>query len=244
MRIIPAIDIMDGKCVRLTKGDYGTQKIYSESPIEVAKQFEDYGIKYLHLVDLDGAKSRHIVNHRILEAIATQTSLQVDFGGGIKSQSDIETAFACGASQVTGGSIALQDPMLFLFWLQNYGRDKIILGADAKDRKIATQGWLKETSVDVVEFIVEFVQKGIAYVVCTDIAKDGMLQGASNDLYSEILMKTTVNLVASGGVTTLEDLKQLKGIGCEGAIVGKALYEGKISLLNLAEELKDGYLKS
>jgi phosphoribosylformimino-5-aminoimidazole carboxamide ribotide isomerase len=244
MRIIPAIDILDGKCVRLTKGDYSTQKVYSENPVEMAKQFEDHGIMFLHLVDLDGAKSQHLVNHKVLEGIATQTKLKIDFGGGIKSQADIETAFACGASQVTGGSIAIQDPLLFLDWLKVYGNDRIILGADAKNRNIATQGWLEESRVDVVDFISEFVQKGISYVVCTDIAKDGMLQGPSNRLYQEILRRTTVNLVASGGVTTMEDLKQLKAIGCEAAIVGKALYEGKISLLDLAKEMGNGELKS
>ncbi len=243
MRIIPAIDILDGKCVRLTKGDYSTQKVYSENPVEMAKQFEDHGIMFLHLVDLDGAKSRHIVNHKVLESIATQTKLKIDFGGGIKSQADIETAFACGASQVTGGSIAIQDPLLFLHWLKTYGNDRIILGADAKNRLIATQGWLEESGVDVVDFISEFVQKGISYVVCTDIAKDGMLQGPSNNLYQEILRRTTVNLVASGGVSSLEDLRGLKEIGCEAAIVGKALYEGKISLLNLAKEMENGALK-
>jgi phosphoribosylformimino-5-aminoimidazole carboxamide ribotide isomerase len=233
MRIIPAIDIIDGKCVRLTKGDYATQKIYNESPLEVAKEFEANGIQYLHLVDLDGAKSKHIVNYKVLETIARNTSLKIDFGGGIKSDEDVKIAFENGASQITGGSIAVQNPNTFLEWLEKYGSEKIILGADANNRKIATQGWLESSEKDVVEFIAEYEQKGISYVVCTDIAKDGMLQGTSNDLYQEILQKTNVKLIASGGVSSLDDLIKLKEIGCEGAIVGKAIYEGKITLKEL-----------
>jgi phosphoribosylformimino-5-aminoimidazole carboxamide ribotide isomerase len=233
MRIIPAIDIIDGKCVRLTKGDYATQKIYNESPLEVAKEFEANGIQYLHLVDLDGAKSKHIVNYKVLETIAKNTSLKIDFGGGIKSDEDVKIAFENGASQITGGSIAVQNPNTFLEWLEKYGSEKIILGADANNRKIATQGWLESSEKDVVEFIAEYEQKGISYVVCTDIAKDGMLQGTSNDLYQEILQKTNVKLIASGGVSSLDDLIKLKEIGCEGAIVGKAIYEGKITLKEL-----------
>jgi phosphoribosylformimino-5-aminoimidazole carboxamide ribotide isomerase len=233
MRIIPAIDIINGKCVRLTKGDYATQKIYNESPLEVAKEFEANGIQYLHLVDLDGAKSKHIVNYKVLETIARNTSLKIDFGGGIKSDEDVKIAFENGASQITGGSIAVQNPNTFLEWLEKYGSEKIILGADANNRKIATQGWLESSEKDVVEFIAEYEQKGISYVVCTDIAKDGMLQGTSNDLYQEILQKTNVKLIASGGVSSLDDLIKLKEIGCEGAIVGKAIYEGKITLKEL-----------
>jgi phosphoribosylformimino-5-aminoimidazole carboxamide ribotide isomerase len=233
MRIIPAIDIIDGKCVRLTKGDYATQKIYNENPLEVAKEFEANGIQYLHLVDLDGAKSKQIVNYKVLEAIAKNTSLKIDFGGGIKSEDDVKIAFENGASQITGGSIAVQNPNTFLEWLEKYGSEKIILGADANNRKIATQGWLESSEKDVVEFIAEYEQKGISYVVCTDIAKDGMLQGTSNDLYQEILQKTNVKLIASGGVSSLDDLIKLKEIGCEGAIVGKAIYEGKITLKEL-----------
>jgi phosphoribosylformimino-5-aminoimidazole carboxamide ribotide isomerase len=233
MRIIPAIDIINGKCVRLTKGDYATQKIYNESPLEVAKEFEANGIQYLHLVDLDGAKSKHIVNYKVLEIIARNTSLKIDFGGGIKSDEDVKIAFENGASQITGGSIAVQNPNTFLEWLEKYGGEKIILGADANNRKIATQGWLESSEKDVVEFIAEYEQKGISYVVCTDIAKDGMLQGTSNDLYQEILQKTNVKLIASGGVSSLDDLIKLKEIGCEGAIVGKAIYEGKITLKEL-----------
>lgn len=233
MRIIPAIDIIDGKCVRLTKGDYATQKIYNENPLEVAKEFEANGIHYLHLVDLDGAKSKHIVNYKVLETIAKKTSLKIDFGGGIKSDADVKIAFENGASQITGGSIAVQNPSVFLEWLQKYGSEKIILGADANNRKIATQGWLESSEKDVVEFIAEYEQKGISYVVCTDIAKDGMLQGTSNELNQEILQKTNVKLIASGGVSSLDDLIKLKEIGCEGAIVGKAIYEGKITLKEL-----------
>lgn len=230
MRIIPAIDIIDGKCVRLTKGDYASKKIYNENPLEVAKAFEFNGIKHLHLVDLDGAKSKHIVNHKILETIATHTSLIIDFGGGIKSNEDIRTAFESGASQITGGSVAVQKPTLFLEWLQTYGSDKIILGADANQRKIATEGWQNSTEEDVVAFISKFQQKGIRYVACTDISKDGMLQGVSEEMYREILEITPVKLIASGGVSSRDDLIKLKALGCEGAIVGKAIYEGKITL--------------
>lgn len=233
MRIILAIDIIDGKCVRLTKGDYATQKIYNENPLEVAKAFEASGIQFLHLVDLDGAKSKHIVNYKVLESIAQNTSLKIDFGGGIKSNEDVKIAFENGASQITGGSVAIQNPILFLEWLTIYGNEKIILGADANKRKIATQGWLESSDIDVLDFITSFKQKGIRYVVCTDIAKDGMLQGASNELYQEILKKNPVNLIASGGVSSIDDLIKLKEIGCEGAIVGKAIYEGKITLKEL-----------
>lgn len=233
MRIIPAIDIINGKCVRLTKGDYATQKIYHENPVEVAKEFESYGIKYLHLVDLDGAKAEHIVNHKILHDIATQTSLKIDFGGGIKNEESIQIAFENGASQITGGSIAVKNPSLFLEWLHRYGAEKIILGADAHNRKIATQGWQENSSVDVVDFIKEYEQQGVQYVICTDIAKDGMLQGASEILYKEIIQTTSIKLIASGGVSCMKDLIQLKAIGCEGAIIGKAIYEQKILLKEL-----------
>lgn len=235
MRIIPAIDIIDGKCVRLTKGDYATQKIYNENPLEVAKEFEANGIQFLHLVDLDGAKSKHIVNYKTLESISKNTSLKIDFGGGIKSTEDVKIAFESGATQITGGSIAVQNPSLFLEWLAIHDNDKIILGADANNRKIATQGWLESSDVDVIDFITKFEQKGISYVVCTDIAKDGMLQGASNELYKEILKQTSINLIASGGVSSIDDLIQLKEIGCEGAIVGKAIYEGRVTLKELSE---------
>lgn len=234
MRIIPAIDIIDGKCVRLTKGDYSTQKIYSDDPLEMAKKFEDHGIQYLHLVDLDGAKSKHIVNYKILEKIATKTSLKVDFGGGLKSDEDIYIAFDNGAIQVTVGSIAAQQPDLFLKWLTTYGQEKIILGADCNDRKISTNGWLETSNTDVIDFIKGYEKNGIKHVICTDIAKDGMLQGPSIDLYKDIIGQANILLIASGGVTSLNDLETLLEIGCEGAIIGKAIYEGNISLKDLS----------
>ena len=233
MRIIPAIDIIDGKCVRLTKGDYNTKKVYNESPLEVAKAFEANGIQYLHLVDLDGAKSKHIVNHNILESIASKTNLKVDFGGGLKSDDDLRIAFECGAHQITGGSIAANNPNVFLAWLEKYGSGKIILGADCKDRKIATNGWLEASELDVVDFINDYESKGIQYVICTDIAKDGMLQGTSNELYTEIISKSNVKLIASGGVSSMQDLDLVNAIGCEGVILGKAIYEGNITLKEL-----------
>lgn len=229
MRIIPAIDIINGKCVRLTKGDFNTQIIYNENPLEVAKEFEANGIEYLHLVDLDGAKSKHIVNHKILNNIANNTKLKIDFGGGIKSNEDLQIAFENGASQITGGSIAIQNPELFEEWISLYGPFKIILGADCTNRKIATLGWLEKSETDVIDYISKYEVKGIKYVICTDVEKDGMLQGANNDLYTEILKKTGVKLIASGGITSIEDLKILKSIGCEGTIIGKAIYEKKIS---------------
>ena len=233
MRIIPAIDIIDGKCVRLSKGDYNTKKIYSENPLEIAKEFEANGMQYLHLVDLDGAKSKQIVNHRVLETIALKTNLKIDFGGGLKSDKDIEIAFECGANQITGGSIAANNPDIFRKWLVKYGREKIILGADSNNRKIATNGWLKESDLDVLDFIKTYERQGIKYVISTDIAKDGMLQGASNELYNEIIENSNVKLIASGGVSSLKDLHQLKALGCEGAILGKAIYEEKVSLKEL-----------
>lgn len=236
MRIIPAIDIIDGKCVRLTKGDYDTQKTYHDNPLEMAKLFEGNGIRYLHLVDLDGAKSKHIVNHRVLKEITTKTSLIVDFGGGIKSDEDVRIAFENGAAQITGGSIAVQNRKLFLKWLETYGPDKIILGADSKNRKIATHGWQQQSDLDVVDFIADYETHGVKYVICTDISKDGMLQGTSNKLYAEILQKTNVKLIASGGVSLIDDLVRVKQIGCEGTIIGKAIYEGRISLKELANK--------
>ena len=235
MRIIPAIDIIDGKCVRLTKGDYNTKKIYSENPLEIAKAFEDNGIQFLHLVDLDGAESEQIVNYKVLEKIVAYTNLKVDFGGGLKSNKDLKIAFECGANQITGGSIAAKNPDLFLEWLSTYGSNKIILGADCKDRKIATNGWLETSNVDVVDFIRDYKSKGITNVICTDISKDGMLQGTSNQLYTEIIETTGINLIASGGVSSIKDLEELITLGCDGAIVGKAFYEGRISLKELSK---------
>ena len=234
MRIIPAIDIIDGKCVRLSQGDYNSKKIYNENPLEVAKEFEDHGIEFLHLVDLDGAKSKHIVNHRVLEQIASNTSLKIDFGGGLKSDKDLRIAFESGAKQITGGSISVKEPQVFYSWLEKFGSEKIILGADAKDEKVAVSGWLEESEQDLLPFIKDYLDKGVEYVICTDIAKDGMLQGPSFDLYKKILEGTSkLKLIASGGITTFGDLPALAEIGCEGAILGKAIYEGRIKLKEL-----------
>lgn len=236
MRLIPAIDIIDGKCVRLTKGDYNTQKIYNENPLEIAKQFEASGIGYLHLVDLDGAKSNHIVNHKILEKIAAQTSLKIDFGGGLKSDEDLKIAFESGACQVTGGSIAVKNPDVFKGWIKTFGSEKIILGADAKDEKVAVSGWQESSQLELLPFIQNYQNEGIQYVICTDISKDGMLQGTSNDLYRKILKNAPgIKLIASGGVSCVGDLYKLAEIGCEGAVIGKAFYEGKISLKELGK---------
>jgi phosphoribosylformimino-5-aminoimidazole carboxamide ribotide isomerase len=233
MKIIPAIDIIDGKCVRLSKGDYNTKKIYNEDPVEVAKEFESFGIQYLHLVDLDGAKSKHIVNQKVLENIARSTSLHIDFGGGLKTQEDIETAFNSGAKQITLGSIAVQDPEFCFGMIEKYGAEKIILGADCENRKIKTSGWLEESDHDIINFILQYQEKGVQTAICTDIAKDGMLEGPSTALYIEILYKTSVQLVASGGISGITDVYKMKDIGCAGTIIGKAIYEGKISLPQL-----------
>jgi len=230
MRIIPAIDILDGKCVRLEKGDYATKKIYHENPLEIALQFEAAGIKYVHLVDLDGAKAKCIVNHKTLETIASRTSLHVDFGGGIKSEDDVKVAFASGAKQITVGSIAAQHPALMLEWLHKYGADSIILGADCRNRKIALNGWLEHSDLDVISFMREYEKQGARYSIVTDIEKDGMLAGPSMALYAEILAATNMQLIASGGITTLADIAALAALGCEGAIIGKAIYEGTIPL--------------
>jgi phosphoribosylformimino-5-aminoimidazole carboxamide ribotide isomerase len=275
MRIIPAIDIIDGKCVRLSQGDYNQKTVYNENPLEVAKEFEANGIKHLHLVDLDGAKSAHVVNWKILERIATQTGLHIDFGGGVKTNTDIKTVFESGAKQVTGGSIAVKDAETFESWIETYGSSKIILGADAKDGMVATHGWLESSQLEVVKFIDEWNNKSVEYVICTDIAKDGMLAGPSYELYKNILAlplatssvrrtfeselaiqdspsksgilndtiasqtskSQTLKLIASGGVTTVADLHRLRGMGCEGAIVGKAFYEGRITFKELQEFL-------
>ncbi|WP_298420886.1 1-(5-phosphoribosyl)-5-[(5-phosphoribosylamino)methylideneamino]imidazole-4-carboxamide isomerase [uncultured Kordia sp.] len=235
MRIIPAIDIIDGKCVRLSKGDYNTKKIYNESPLEVAKQFEDAGIQYLHMVDLDGAKAKHIVNYKILEEVASKTNLQIDFGGGLKSDEDLHIAFESGATQITGGSIAVKNEEIFTNWIQKYGSEHIILGADAMDEKIAISGWQEESNEELIPFIQKYQQKGIEYVICTDIAKDGMLEGPSFDLYEKILKKSdsSLKLIASGGISTFDELPKLKILGCEGVIIGKAIYENRISLKQL-----------
>lgn len=246
MKIIPAIDIIDGKCVRLSKGDYSTKKIYNENPLEVAKEFESHGIEHLHLVDLDGAKSKHIVNHKVLEKIAGQTGLQIDFGGGLKSDEDLRIAFECGASQITGGSIAVKDRETFESWLEKFGSEKIILGADAKNEKIAVSGWQEESSEELIPFIQQYQQKGVQYVICTDISKDGMLEGPAFDLYIKILKQTVgtekpLKLIASGGISTFEELPRLAEMGCEGTIIGKAIYEGRISLKELERYILNGW---
>lgn len=244
MRIIPAIDIIDGKCVRLSKGDYDTKKIYNENPLEVAKNFEAHGIQYLHLVDLDGAKSKHIVNHKILEQIASKTNLKIDFGGGLKTDQDLHVAFESGASQITGGSIAVKKPKIFESWITTYGAGKIILGADAQNEKIAINGWQEESTKELIPFIKSYMKKGVSYVICTDISKDGMLEGPSFDLYSKIINQGTVitddsditrsiKLIASGGISTFNELPKLAALGCEGTIIGKAIYENRISLKQL-----------
>ncbi len=238
MRIIPAIDIIEGKCVRLSKGDYNTKKIYNEHPLEVAKNFEAHGIQYLHLVDLDGAKSKHIVNHKILEEIASKTSLKVDFGGGLKTDKDLQIAFECGAHQITGGSIAVKDPETFKSWILKFGSDKIILGADANNEKIAVSGWQEESTKELIPFIQEYQQEGVKYVICTDISKDGMLEGPSFELYQRIIEETSsddkeLSLIASGGISEFSELPKLAELGCEGTIIGKAIYEGRIELKEL-----------
>ena len=240
MRIIPAIDIIDGKCVRLTKGDYGTKKVYSESPLEIAKTFEDSGINYLHLVDLDGAKAKHIVNYKILEQIASKTNLKIDFGGGLKSNQDLHIAFNSGAKQITGGSIAVKDPDTFQSWISKYGPAKIILGADSDDGKVSITGWTEQSEEALIPFIKGYQKKDIQYVICTDISKDGMLEGPSVDLYKQIIQECTnsssgqsIKLIASGGISVIDELEVLKDIGCEGVIIGKALYENRITLKQL-----------
>lgn len=234
MRIIPAIDIIDGKCVRLTQGAYDSQKIYNEDPLEVARMFEGSGIQYLHVVDLDGARQKKIVNHRVLEKIATQTNLHIDFGGGVKSAESLDIAFNSGARQVTLGSIAAQDKELTLQWLQQYGAEKLILGADTKAGMIAVNGWQETSSLPVSEFIGDYLAAGFSTVICTDVQKDGMLQGPSIELYKDLLKQhDKLQLVASGGVGSIEDIEQLAELKVAGVIVGKAIYEDKISLKQL-----------
>lgn len=241
MRIIPAIDIIDGKCVRLSKGDYSTKKVYNEHPLEIAKQYQDHGIEYLHLVDLDGAKASHIVNHKVLETIATKTNLKIDFGGGLKTDDDLRIAFESGAGQITGGSIAVKNPDVFKSWLIKFGADKIILGADANNEKIAISGWLEESDEELIPFVKNYMKEGVSYVICTDIAKDGMLQGPSFDLYKKMIEQLpNIKLIASGGISKFEELPQLAALGCEGTIIGKAIYENKISLKQLENYVISG----
>ena len=236
MKIIPAIDVIDGKCVRLTQGDYTQIKVYSDNPIEVAKKFEAEGITNLHLVDLDGAKASRIINYKTLDKIASQTSLKIDFGGGLKSSEDLKIAFDSGANQITGGTIAIKNPELFLTWLQIYGSEKIILGADVKNGNIATNGWKKESDTELFDFLEVYIKGGIEYVICTDISKDGLLQGSAVDLYEKIKNKfPNIKLIASGGVVNIKELEKLKELNVYGAIIGKAIYEGNISLTDLSK---------
>jgi len=231
IELIPAIDIIDGKCVRLSQGDYGRRKEYNERPLEVAKRLEGAGIRRLHVVDLDGAVSSHIVNYRSLEEIASYTSLIVDFGGGLKTDDDLRIAFECGASMITGGSIAVKDPETFCRWLQTYGTERIILGADAKEKKVAVSGWKENSDLELLPFISDYVEKGISKVICTDISKDGMLQGPAVELYQEILEQhPTLHLIASGGVGSSDDIRRLQDAGVPAVIFGKAIYEGHITL--------------
>lgn len=237
IEIIPAIDLIDGKCVRLSQGDYNEKKVYNEDPLEVAKMFEDAGISRLHLVDLDGAKAKHIVNQNVLEKIASNTSLIIDFGGGVQSNKDIDLAFNSGASMVTGGSIAVRDKELFIGWLKKYGSEKIILGADCKDHKIAVSGWQESTSLDVITFLGNYKKEGVSKVVCTDISKDGMLQGPSIELYKEILIQyPDLYLIASGGVSCYQDILDLEAAGIPAVILGKAIYENKVTLKELSRK--------
>lgn len=234
IELVPAIDIIGGKCVRLSQGDYGRSKTYSEDPVQIAKAFEDHGIKRLHLVDLDGAKSKHIVNHKTLAAIASATSLVIDFGGGLKSDDDLRIAFENGASMITGGSIAVTDEEMFSAWLATYGADKIILGADTKDGKIAINGWQENTDESLEDFIKKYTDKGISKTICTDIGRDGMLQGPAIDLYASVLERfPDLYLIASGGVSSMDDIRKLDEAKVPAVIFGKAFYEGNISLKDM-----------
>ncbi|MEZ4900406.1 MAG: 1-(5-phosphoribosyl)-5-[(5-phosphoribosylamino)methylideneamino]imidazole-4-carboxamide isomerase [Spirosomataceae bacterium] len=232
--IIPAIDLIEGKCVRLTQGDYGQKTIYNENPLEVAKQFEDVGLTRLHLVDLDGAKAKKVINWKVLERIAAQTKLHIDFGGGVQSDEDLRMVFESGAQQVTGGSIAVKKPDVFEKWLTTYGGDSIILGADARNERVAVSGWEEGTSLWVYDFVEKWVERGAKYAISTDVAKDGLLQGPSFDLYKNLQERTpTLKIIASGGVGNLGDIEKLAEMNLFGVIVGKAIYEGRITLTDL-----------
>jgi len=235
MRIIPAIDIIGGKCVRLSKGEYSTVREYRGKPVDTAKMFEDAGLKFLHLVDLDGAREGKVVNYRILEKITGSTSLSVDFGGGIRTDDDARIAFECGAAQINCGSVAVNNREKFTEWIGKYGNGKIILSADTRNRRVAIHGWAAEEDEDIVSFISNYIPYGVKYVVCTDIEKDGMLDGPSTELYREIVSKCSIHLIASGGIRSVDDLESLSAAGCEGAIIGKALYEGMIKLKDISE---------
>lgn len=234
MQIIPAIDIIEGKCVRLTQGDYGQKKIYNEHPLEVARQFEDNGLLRLHLVDLDGAKAGAVKNWKVLETIAGKTKLVIDFGGGIKTEKDLEIVYGSGATLATIGSLAVKDEELFSQWLLQYGADKFLLGADVKDEKIAVSGWVETTDIWIYDFLQKYIEKGVKQVFCTDVSKDGLLQGPSLELYKNILEKFPgLQFIASGGVSSLRDIDELENIGCQAVIIGKAIYEGRVSLADL-----------
>ncbi|MFY8024253.1 MAG: 1-(5-phosphoribosyl)-5-[(5-phosphoribosylamino)methylideneamino]imidazole-4-carboxamide isomerase [Sediminibacterium sp.] len=234
MEIIPAIDIIDGKCVRLTEGDYSQKTIYSEHPLDIAKSFEAAGIRRLHLVDLDGAKAGKVTNWAVLESIAKNTGLVIDFGGGIKQETDLKIVFESGASLATIGSLAVKNPDLFSSWLKKYGEDRFLLGADVKGEKIAIGGWLETTEESVFEFINGYIQKGVQQIFCTDISKDGKLEGPSIELYQKIIQQfPELHFIASGGVSSMQDIHALKIIGCSGVIVGKAIYEGRIKITEL-----------
>ncbi len=240
MEIIPAIDIIDGKCVRLTQGDYSKKKIYNEDPLEIAKAFENIGLKRLHLVDLDGAKQGKLVNYKVLKSIASKTKLKIDFGGGIKTSEDIDDAFNLGASMVSIGSVAIKNSELFFSWIKKYGPEKILLGADVKNEKLAINGWLDLTNVFILDFIKLNIINGLTTVFCTDISKDGLLKGPSIDLYKKILIEfPKINLIASGGVSNLKDIEELKKVGCSGVIIGKAIYEERIKLTDLKKYIKN-----
>jgi len=234
IEIIPAIDMIDGKCVRLTQGDYGKKTIYNENPLEVALEFEDAGLKRLHLVDLDGAKAKKVINWKVLEKISSRTSLHVDFGGGVQSEEDIRIVFESGAKQVTGGSVAVKQPDLFKEWLSVYGGEKIILGADAKNEKVAVSGWEEGTELWVYDFVETYVELGVKYAISTDVAKDGLLQGPSFDLYKNLQDKCPdLKIIASGGVSDIGDVEKLAEMNIYGIIIGKAIYENRISLPEL-----------
>ncbi len=234
MRIIAAMDIIDGGCVRLSQGDYSRKTAYGRKPLDMARELEDNGIRYLHLVDLDGAREGRIINQRVLEDITGKTGLQTDFSGGIRSDEDLMTAFSCGASQVTCGSIAVTDPSLFLRWLAEYGAGKIILGADFRKRMVATGGWTSESGIDIADFLRKYRSEGVVYALCTDIEKDGMLNGPSTGIYKEITGIGGLSVIASGGVSTADDIEAVREAGCEGVIIGKAIYEDRISIKKLA----------
>ncbi|MGI8883357.1 MAG: 1-(5-phosphoribosyl)-5-[(5-phosphoribosylamino)methylideneamino]imidazole-4-carboxamide isomerase [Pyrinomonadaceae bacterium] len=234
IEIIPAIDLIDGKCVRLSQGDFARKIIYNENPLEVAKEFESNNLKRLHIVDLDGAKNGVVTNLNVLETIARETNLTIDFGGGIKTDEDIQSVFDAGAAMASVGSVAVKEPEKFFGWLEKYGSEKILLGADVKDNFIAINGWQTATDLEIVSFLENYQTKGVTQVFCTDISKDGLLQGSANELYAEILSALPqLKLIASGGVSKIEDVYELEKIGCAGVIVGKAIYEGKISLQEL-----------